>query len=170
MGLSFLNLDETTRQFMLQEMQLDQETTKLYISSRLSDIGKQRYPQLLKTALEHSNDDWLAEQIQPLLNSHETRGERLVKVANNAHITLAEGEFNRFYVRGLCRRAIEAQVSEVTVYRAKYVENPRSESEAKIGSRVDPKRLLDDVRNSPGIETALGVPPGPNSGLSVKLP
>jgi hypothetical protein len=37
--------------------------------------------------------------------------------------TLAEGEFNRFYLRGLCRRASAANMAEIEVYRAKEVAN-----------------------------------------------
>jgi hypothetical protein len=55
------------------------------------------------------------------------------------------------------------------VYRARYSENPRYESEQKIGSFVDAEKLLADLRNNIGIDTHLGVPGGPNSGLSVEL-
>ena len=48
--------------------------------------------------------------------------------------------------------------------------NPRPESEAKIGKTIAPQSLLDDLRKNIGVEPALGLPPGPNSGLSVKLP
>jgi len=49
------------------------------------------------------------------------------------------------------------------------VENPRPQSEALIGSTVDSQKLLLDLRQSIGVEPALGVPPGPNSGLSIKI-
>jgi hypothetical protein len=80
---------------------------------------------------------------------------------------LAEGEFNRFYIRGVCLRAIEEGMYEVIVYRAKTVEHARAESEQKIGQRVAAEDVLRDLRAHPGVDTALGLPPGPNSGLSV---
>jgi hypothetical protein len=41
----------------------------------------------------------------------------------------------------------------------------------KINTKISAKLLLDDLRNSSqGVDTALGLPPGPNSGLSAKLP
>ena len=46
------------------------------------------------------------------------------------------------------------------------VENPRPESQAKVGALFDAKQLLNDLRTSQGVEPALGIPPGPNSGLS----
>jgi hypothetical protein len=88
----------------------------------------------------------------------------------NAHEMLAEGEFNRFYIRGLCVRALADGIDEVVVYRAKAVQNARSESEGKIGQRVSADALLVDLRLHKGVDTALGLPPGPNSGLSVHLP
>ena len=87
----------------------------------------------------------------------------------NAPDVLAEGEFNRFYMRGVCRRAIVESVSKLVVYRAKPVENPRPDSESKLGATVEPSALLADLRANIGIDTFLGLPAGPNSGLCVKL-
>jgi hypothetical protein len=59
----------------------------------------------------------------------------------------------------------------VEVYRAKPVQDPRPRSRQIIGTRIDAQRLLGDLRAHPGgIDSALGVPAGPNSGLSVRLP
>jgi hypothetical protein len=82
---------------------------------------------------------------------------------------LAEGEFNRFYIRGLCRRALGAGIAQLIIYRAKTVGSPRAESELRIGATLDPTELLQDLRANIAVETCLGVPPGPNSGLCVKL-
>lgn len=93
-----------------------------------------------------------------------------MKVPINAPQRLAEGEFNRFYIRGLCLRALDEGKSTVVVYRARHSSSPRLESEELIGSAFDAKALLEDLRESPGVDTALGLPPGPNSGLSARLP
>jgi hypothetical protein len=89
---------------------------------------------------------------------------------SNAHEMLGEGEFNRFYIRGLCLRAIEDGIPDVEVYRAKPVDSPRPESQALIGQRIKAEALLQDLRARTNVEPALGCPPGPNSGLSVRLP
>jgi hypothetical protein len=94
----------------------------------------------------------------------------IAKMPYNAAETLAEGEFNRYFVRGLCRRAMANGIPRLEVYRAKAVENPRPESEARIGHLIDPEAVLIDLRASQGVETALGIPPGPNSGITVKIP
>jgi len=57
------------------------------------------------------------------------------------------------------------------IYRAKPVTTPRPESEARIETALAPEELLEDLRSHPGDERpSLGVPSGPNSGLSVRLP
>lgn len=177
MSLNLVNLDQTTREKMLIEIEDDINNDKLYLSARLSSIGKNQYPSLLKDAAENHDDAWLASQLRLNRRMNETeqrrnrsRGFKTVNVPVNAPDTLAEGEFNRFYIRGLCLRAIEQNINHLIIYRAKVVSNPRAESEAKINSQIDPNNLLSDLRTNIGIDTALGLPAGPNSGLSVKLP
>jgi hypothetical protein len=70
----------------------------------------------------------------------------LAKVPITAPETLAEGEFNRFYARGLCLRAMAQGIESLVVYRAKDVVNPRPESVALIGKSLPAKQLLDDLR------------------------
>jgi hypothetical protein len=88
----------------------------------------------------------------------------------NAAKLLAEGEFNRFYIRALARRAIEDGIPQLVVYRAKRVRNPRPESEALVETSLPPEGVLADLRAHPDQPPTFGVPSGPNSGLSVRLP
>lgn len=176
MGLNLVNLDERTRRYMLEEVDLDVSSNNLYVSPRLSTRGQHDYENLLREAIRNYDDVWLARNLceNGRLNTTEERrkpsgGFSTVKVPVNAHEMLAEGEFNRFYARGLCLRAIADEIQELVIYRAKEVRNPRSDSEQRIGKRINAKALLDDLRSSSGVEPALGLPPGPNSGLSVKL-
>jgi hypothetical protein len=177
MALKLVNLDERTRRFMVSEIESDKAADKLYESPRLNERGREKYYGLLREAAAEHDASWLAERLRRdgLMKSVEERknpkgGTTTAQVPVNAPDTLAEGEFNRFYIRGLCLRAIEDKIPELIIYRAKEVGSPRSESEAKIGERIDPQQLLDDVRKHPGVDTALGLPPGPNSGLSAQLP
>jgi len=177
MVLNYENLDEQTRQFMLQEVELDVSRGKLYISPRLNEQGVKHYESLLKEAIQGYEDTWLANELlyRDYMRTHEQRrkpsgGFTTAKVPVNAPDTLAEGEFNRFYVRGLCARAIQNGMAEVEVYRGKQVRQPRPQSEALIGKRIPAQSLLEDLRQSLGVEPALGLPSGPNSGLTVRLP
>jgi hypothetical protein len=175
MGLQYTHLDPTIRALMRTEIDRDIAAGTLYISDNLNPQGTSSYPQLLKDAVSTGTDDSLATAIRPVLNSHE-KPRRLKSggfsqppiMRSNAHEMLAEGEFNRFYIRAVCLNAIQNGATTVEIYRAKSVQTPRAQSTAKIGTRVDAQRLLDDLRANPGVDTALGLPPGPNSGLSVK--
>ncbi len=176
MPLNLKDLDEQTREFMIEEIEHDINNGTLYISPRLTEGGVNEYPTLLRTAIENGNDDSLATNLRShgLLKETEQRNTRggitIAKVPITAADTLAEGEFNRFYIRGLCRRAIKNGIQELIIYRAKEVSNPRPESEARLGKSIDSETLLQDLRKNPGVEPALGLPSGPNSGLSVRLP
>jgi hypothetical protein len=177
MSLNLLNLDAETRTFMLSEIDLDREANKIYFSKRLSEFGRSDYLSLLKEAAQSQNDNWLAQQLRlrERINQTEDRrkpkgGIAVVSVPVTAPETLAEGEFNRFFIRGVCSRAIANNDEYVIVYRAKEVDQPRKDSEQKIGAPVNAKALLEDLRESIGVDTALGLPPGPNSGLSIRLP
>jgi len=177
MGIYYKNLDEKTRGFMLKELEMDMQQGKIYISSRLNVRGQSNWVNLLKEAIAYHDDDWLTNQLEIMcyMNTYETKKTKTGKVIKsrvpvNAPETLAEGEFNRYYARGLCARAIAEGIDEVIVYRGKDVQNPRIESQYKIGQRVKAKDLLEDLRGSQGVEPSLGIPPGPNSGLTICLP
>lgn len=175
MTLQYEDLDERTRQLMLEEVEFDASESVLYVSPRLNPSGQQGYEQLLKEAIREYDDAWLTEELRsgdyfnPSLQRQTQKGTSTQKMPKNAPDTLAEGEFNRFYIRGLCRRAIEEGTPEVEVYRGRESSRPRSESEALIGKRLSANALLEDLRLSVGVTPAL-LPPGPNSGLTVRLP
>lgn len=177
MGLAYENLDEATRRFMLEEIEADIGNGSIYISNYLSPQGCDSWPHLLRDAAASGDDDSLAVAIRrdDCLKSHYERrkpkgGYTLAAVPYTAHETMGEGEFNRYYCRGLCRRAIEEGIAALEVYRAKAVMEPRSASQAKIGQSVDPTTVLEDLRRTQGVEPALGLPPGPNSGLTLRIP
>lgn len=177
MGLAYQNLDSATRRFMLDEIDRDVSSGAVYISNYLNAAGAEAWHQLLKEAAEGGNDDTLAHAIRSrnLLKSQVERrkpsgGYTTAKVPVTAPETLGEGEFGRYYARGLCRRAIDEDITELEVYRAKAVVQSRPGSEEKIGMRVSPNAILDDLRATNGVEPSLGLPPGPNSGLTLKIP
>jgi hypothetical protein len=177
MPLNYANLDDSTRALMHDEIAVDIAAGALYMGTRLSTRGAHEWADLLQHAAATGNDETLAEHLNAdgRLKQFEERrkptgGVTTVKVPVTAAATLAEGEFNRFYIRALCRRAIEQGIPRLIVYRAKDVTSPRRESEEKIGTEIDPQQLLADLRANPGVDTALGLPAGPNSGLSVRLP
>ncbi len=173
--LDLPNLDERTRRLMLDEIDLDVERGTLYVSPRLSNSGQQNYLTLLREAAREHNDDCLAEQLseQGRMQKSEARrkptgGFSIAAVPSNAAAVAALGAFKRYYIRALCRRAIEDGLPALEIYRARPSEHPRPESEAMIGTKVNPQRLLDDLRAH--ADASPGLLPGPNSGLSVRIP
>lgn len=177
MGLAYANLDAETRKYMLEEIDIAIAKESIHMSPWLSPQGLQDWSALLKTAATDGSDDTLAAALRQNGRVNETalrrkpRSTEMVsyRVPDTAPMTMAEGEFNRFYCQGLCRRAIATGIKTLEVYRAKAVGQPRLDSEAKIGTKVDPKAILEDLRTSPGVEPSLGLPPGPNSGLTLKI-
>src|SRR5262245_60514269 len=107
MGMKLDNLDRSTRRYMLREFVQELEVGNLVISPRLTIDGRRAWPTLLREAIEKHDDTWLARQLPGLLD----RFERAVRwedpryyvrrVPHNAADTLAEAEFNRYYIRGL---------------------------------------------------------------------
>lgn len=173
----FHHLDPRTRKLMADEVARDMAAGTLYYGQRLSAQGRQDWPQLLQDAIARGDEDSLAASLRRgnRLNTTEQRrtpsgGTTTAGVPVTAAETLADGEFNRFYIRAVCRRALEDGIPIVIVSRAKPAMNARSASEAKIGTRLHADALLNGLRTNPGVDTALGLPAGPNSGLSVELP
>lgn len=177
MSLAYANLDSETRRFMLEEIKMDIANGSIYLSNYLNDRGAAAWPDLLIAAATSGTDNTLGSEIRSndylktdVQRRKPTGGSTTAKVPFTAHETLGEGEFGRYYVRGLCRRAINEGVPELIVYRAKEVTQPRPGSEEKIGKRVIPQDILQDLRAMPGVEPLLGLPSGPNSGLTLRLP
>jgi len=91
------------------------------------------------------------------------------KVPHNAAQQLAEGEINRYYLRCLAARAIAEGKASLRIYRGKAVSQPRPDSEQKIGTLVNAKALLEELRKGDFVDNALGLPSGPNSGLTADM-
>ena len=174
MGLDYKSLDTATRTAMVAELERDVEAGSLYISPRLTDAGVREWPDLLRTAAATGTDDGLARELSArgLLKSQEEshrNGRPYSKaVPANAASTLAEGEFNRFYLRGIASRGVDEN-RQIEVYRGRPSSTPRRESEALLGQHLVAGTLLTDLREHIGVDSALGLPPGPNSGLTGRL-
>ncbi len=180
MTYRFENLDQTTRNYMIEEFRRDIETGNQYISPRIKSGFASRYLTLFGQVItEGRNEDDFASDIKRFgyLITEEPRrtksGITMAKVPERAAETLAHGEFNRYYMRGLCRRALDENLTLV-IYRAKQVSKPSEISQQIIGKSARPQVLLEilrdfeaaDERFPDSIEINIG---GPNSGLSVRI-
>lgn len=178
MSLYLINLDDRTRELMLEELNDDEARSRLHISPYLSNQGAHDFPALLRKTIQEGDPDSLAgalsEQRRIARTGHRRKssgGYTIVTIPENAAEMIANDTFNHYYIRAVARRALEEGQTEVVVYRARPVETPRPESEERLETTVDAAALLEDLRRHTGDETPdLGIPSGPNSGISVHLP
>ncbi len=172
---NFENLDDTTRAAMLEAIEEAEHSGNIYYSARFNEAGNRQWLSLLKQAAREHNEHWLAYQLEAngLMKGFEgahkpTGGYTIKHVPHTAAETMAEGQFNRFYILGLCKRARAEGISHLIVYRAKQRSEPRQESQSLIGTSLSIDEIEAQLKetkasfNSPLVK--------PNSGISVKLP
>lgn len=171
---NFENLDETTRDYMLEAISEAEKSGNIYYSTRFNDKGFEQWLPLLKEAAETYNEHWLAFQLETkgLMKGYEgsmtpSGGYTIKHVPNTAAETMAEGQFNRFYILGLCKRARAEAISQLEVYRAKQSSAPRRESQNLIGSKFSIDYIEAQLlKTSESFKSPLVKP---NSGLSMRL-
>jgi hypothetical protein len=164
------------RRLMLDELQHDVSNNSLYINPLLKADAAAAYLQQLVAALEAGSPESFAaalDEASPFQaeQTYLRQGRSVTaKLPANYALTLAAGEFNRYYMRAVCRLAIEQGSPGVELYRARAVSTPRQAVDERIGRRIDPQTLLADLRQTnferPS-EYDLGAP---NSGLSLRIP
>jgi hypothetical protein len=109
MALYFENLDDRTRQLMLDEVEYDIAHNQLHISPFLSGQGQRDYVNLLREAVRSGNDEtWQGPGTPAHLKNTapaqpRSGGYSITATPENAAGT-AESEFNRYYIRALRRR------------------------------------------------------------------
>lgn len=180
MSLTYENLDDETRRLMVAEIAADIEEGKrdpsrgLYVSNYLNDRGAALWPDLLLEAAHRGSDDTLARELDghrcfkaQVERRKSSGGYTMARVPVTAAQTLAESQFNMYYMRALAARALEINAGLI-VYRAKWVENPRETSEQMIGTTLDAAEVLAGLRATRGVNPPSHIPL-PNTGLTVRL-
>jgi hypothetical protein len=177
MSLNLVDLDQRTRQLMLQELEMEIAQGTLSISPYLTLIGREFYPSLLRKAIRSQDEVWLVGTLRGAglieLLERKTLPNGIVEISTGPGLsvaTLVEREFNRLFCCALCLRAMEDHIPHVSVYRAKQVECAGVESEDKVGQQFEPQLLLENLRALRAAEPALGISHELDSGLSIKLP
>ena len=174
MAFDFQNLSDRVRGLMQDEVDFDVDENNLHLSSRLSPKGQREWKNLLRRVFEDGSEVELTNELgEPggeYLNAREinARTGGTKSVPTNAGQTLAEGEFNRYYIRALCQLVLQ-DGGQLEIYRARTSAKPDPVSQSRIGSPIDALDLLNDLRKNVGTDTALGVAGHPNSGLSVRI-
>ncbi|HJU67154.1 MAG TPA: hypothetical protein VJ650_02830 [Gemmatimonadaceae bacterium] len=174
MPLQYENLDPTTRRHALAELDKDLASGDFHASERLRPTAIAEYQRYLHEAIRYYDDRWLEEHASDLLVDFEHRrtrsgGQTTAKLPDMAARMLAEGDFNRYYMRGLALRAIEEGRQVVEVYRARLSMEPRTESAQLEGSRLPAQEVLHYLRGQPVGDPAVPALGRVNSGLSIRL-
>ena len=159
---------EGVRDAMIKEVDLDVSANQLYISSRLTQVGRVEYLSRLKAAIQNHDDSWFASTLSKFIQLTELRGMREVKVPKTASLTLAQGEFNLYYMRGLCNYAVSNLIDELQVCRFKTVRHARRTSSNVIGTHISAYDTLTDLRKP--YSQRISPLSKPNSGLTLCIP
>jgi len=171
----FKNLDADTRLTMLDAIKEAEASENIYFGTRLIEDKKTQWVSLLKQAAKEHNEQWLGEQLKsgqffkPAEVSRKRSGGFIAKrVPHTAAQTLADGQFNRFYMLGLCRQAKLKGIESLEIYRAKEGRTSRSNSESLIGTKILVKMVEEQLENvGSSLKSNLTQS---NSGLSLMYP
>lgn len=176
MSLDLLHLDARTRRFMLAELDADVAADALYFSPQLSEAGLGHYERLLRVAIQCGTEASFAEALGALSAvrppSRWQHPKEVGPAEARADVTfrLAEREFHRFYIRGLCCRALEQGIDLLVIYRARPADPGRAPADSMIGLRIDVQSLLEDLRGAFRSLPPHGLPQCRDPGLSVRFP
>lgn len=147
----FLELDDVTRTFMLDELDYDIGIHgNTYVSGALTQRGRADYAELIRQALTAHDEVWLTAQ----LNSDG----RISSERTDAARRLAGTEYNRYYIRAICRRAESHGSTTVIPYRAR----------DSVAKRADSIQLEDQPQAAPRVLANLrgkAIAGDPESGL-----
>ena len=129
---------------------------------------------LLKEAVQNYNEHWLAYSLeaQGMMKEFEDArtpsGNYTIRhVPHTASETFADGQFNRFYILGLCLFCKDKGKDKLTIYRAKESQSHREKSDSLIGQSLSVHEIESQLleRKASFSSSLLQ----PNSGLSVKI-
>jgi hypothetical protein len=161
---------------MLAEFDADVASGTLYHSPQLTDDGQRDYQRLLREALLAGTVASFAAalirrgSVRPLGRWQHAKEAMPLDASSAASMLLAEREFHRFYLRGLCQRAMHEGVQTLVIYRAKPATPGRATADAMIGIRITAGSLLEDLRGVFDSWPPNGLPQCRDPGLSVRLP
>lgn len=174
MAMLYKDICPEVRALMIDEINLDGDG--LYRSAYFTPAGVAAWKNMLVESCRSGSDVSLAAAIKSgpyLLSRHPRRTKNGISFASvpfDAHETIAESNFSRFYLRALCRFALSKGMESLIGYRAMAVATPRAGSQQKIGAHFDAAVTLADLRATMSSAPLGGMPPGVGSGILACLP
>lgn len=169
------NLDTITRCYMRSELIMDIESDNVYYSEFLKYGYEDAWEKTLFCAIKNYDDIWLENHIisqKFLLEKYhklkKNGGFIKTKTPQEKALQLAEAEFNRFYCRAICIRAIKED-KKVKIYRGKKILETSIKSKNMIGHVLSAQEILNELREEVSVNTVLGLPNETNTGLTICL-
>ncbi len=106
-------LDTIRRDFMIKEVKADIKENSLGHNLRLNHSGNHEWPELLLNAVTEGDEMSLAETMRnrQCMRVYDAvskdSGIQLQRVTDDQYIDFTRNEFNRIYLRGICREALD---------------------------------------------------------------
>lgn len=145
------------RHLMLEELKLSFDDGEFYYSKQFDELGYREYPRIFLDALASGTPDTLDDALnQP--------GIFLPNTARKSAQAFIWDEFNKYYMRALCRWIQQHPGYEIVKVRGRNSATHRDSSDARIGRRENPASFLEVLRGTPKIN-----PFGANSGLTLMI-
>lgn len=173
MPMNYEELDQKTRQYMLDEFEAERKDASPYRSKALSRKGLAVFPELMRQAIQSGNEQTLFEALndpeywepsEEYVRDGVSRTRR--RNIRQSSERLALTEFSTWYVRGLARRLLEEGVEKCQVYRGAQPKWEPAECAQHEGLIVSVQAVYDGHRAQywpePGNREAFSIPFGPN--------
>jgi len=164
---NLIDLNEETRRRMLDEFEADVANGAVFQSAIVAPADESRYLDVHRDAFAAGDPESFAEAVVDLglLQDRQASGSKVNVPA--ASKRLAAGQFGAYYARAVASVALDAGLP-IEVYRARQSTSSRPESERLLGQRLDPTKLLADLRANSSEPQLFAVLPDVNSGINIK--
>jgi hypothetical protein len=174
MGMSFEELDDVTRRYMLDEFDKEEAGSNPFRGKGLSTVGSAAFPDLMRNAVRTGNEATLiASLLKPIhwlaMETYIRNGIRRERNINirQASERLGLTEFNTCYVHGLAKKLMDEGVVHCQAYRAG---EPRWAVPNECSQHEGQNFLVEEIYKGhrakywpePGTPSAVSIPFGPS--------
>lgn len=170
--MNFEELDNKTRENMLIEFDKEINSGNPYLSKNLSEIGKSKFPGLMRDAIKKGTEItlyesllkpeyWVSEESYTRNGITKRRKVNYLQSASRLAIT----EFSTWYVAGLAKKLLDEGEENCEVYQGQKPKWEPGDCANHEGKIVSVKEIYDNHRlrywPEPGDDTKFSIPFGP---------
>jgi hypothetical protein len=172
MAMSYEELDDKTRGYMLTEFEKEEASGRPYRSRALSPAGLAVFPGLMRQAIESGNEVSLCRSLDNADYWEPTEAYTRDGITRSRHRNIAQSaqrlaltEFSTWYVAGFTQRLLDEGVEKCQVYRGEQPKWEPGECAMHEGRIVSVREVHDGHRvrywPEPGDQDAFAIPFGP---------